>query len=747
MAGTNIIGSADHKLCEKWNQNFKAAQTARQSFERQWHQNLAFYHGRQWIVVGKSPDGNGFVLTEAPVTDKFRVRLTVNRVKRIIRQELTKLSKEQPQFQTYPASADESDRAKAAAADSIAEYLMYTKHFNEKRTEATLWAVLCGTGFLKNWYDKNLTDVDGQPGKVDFEAVTAFHLFVPYLQVSDIQRQPWVQHARVLSPEEVFNMWGVDCAPNTDVAQTLLDSRFMTSIGINQSKSKAAKMCYVKETWVKPCKEHPDGAMFVISEDKVLYVNEAPEEPIMDQLGMEQEIEWPTNGSTPSTGVPDVGNYSSTEALPVGENEGPPRSDLEVKSVHEGLPGYKHKFAYSHMQYPFSKIDHIPTGMFYAESSLKDLIPLQKEYNRTRSVMLENRNSTAKPQYWYIKGAFNPQHFNSKPNLLLAINLGFEGPKPIEQPPLPPSVGQDLQITSADMDYIGGSNEIAQGKTPPGVEAASAIAYLQEENDSILFHTVQSLEGAVQETGKQILTLVHDYWDESRIVSVTSTSQAYEVRKFKASNINAQNDFRVVTGSMAPRSAAAKQAAIVEYIKMGWITPEQGFQYLSMNETNALYKEMTIDIQQANRENMKMADGEPINIRFEDTGQRDPRTQMPMKMPKMGVEIDETGAPSIDPMTGQPQQYIITVNSFDDHQRHIIVHQRYMKTQEFEMLDDETKQIFEDHVTEHKKEIMKEMMYSQQGLTPGSPGAPVGEEMPPGGQEQQPIQEGEVVNA
>ena len=740
------IGTADVKLCEKWSSNLKSAQTARQAFERQWHQNLAFYHGRQWIVVGKSPDGNGFVLTEAPITDKFRVRHTANRVKRIIRQELTKLSKEEPQFQTNPASADESDRAAAVAADSIAEYLMYTKHFNTKRTEAILWAVLCGTAFLKNWYDPNLIELDGQPGKIDFEAVTPFHLFVPYLQESDLQKQPWCIHARVMSPEDVYNQYGKEVKANTDVAQTLLDSRFMTSIGIQQSKNKASQMCYVKEVWVKPNKEFPNGAMFVTTEHQLLYVNEAPVEEAPVGISDQPEIEWPENGKW----KPPPARLVEEEVQPDNSqpNEGPPQPNIvrPAKSEHPELGGYDHEFALSHMKFPFAKIDHVPTGMFYCDSSIKDLIPLQKEYNRTRSVMLEHRNLATKPQWSYIKGAVNPQHFNSKPGLLLAVNLGFEAPKPLDQPPLDASISNELQVTTTDMDYIGGTNEIAQGKTPPGVEAASAIAYLQEENDSILFHTVQSLESAVQETGTQVLTLVHDYWDVERTVSIVSRSQAYEVRKFKSANLNAMNDFRVVPGSMAPRSSAAKQAAIVEYMKMGWITPEQGFKYLNMNETNALYKEMLVDINQTNRENMKMADGEPINIRFEDTGQLDPMTQMPVKMPKMGMEVDETGQPVVDPTTGEPMQYIITVNSFDNHEKHVEIHQRYMKSQEFEMLPDETKMVFEDHVNEHKKELIKEMMYSQQGTTQGQSPQPPSEQpaendIPP------PIQEGEVVNA
>lgn len=719
-----VVGSADQKLCEVWSNKLKQAQTSRQSYERQWHQNLAFYHGKQWIVVGRSPDGNGFVLTEAPVTDKFRVRHTANRIKRIIRQELTKLSKEEPQFGTKPASTDESDRAAAMAADAIAEYLLYSKYFNKKRTDATLWAVLCGTSFIKNWYDPNAIELDGLPGKVDFEAVTAFHLFVPYLQEPDLQKQPWAIHARVMSPEEVWNTYEKEIPPNTDVAQTLMDAKFMTALGIQSSRNKAAQMCYVKECWVRPNKEFPNGAMFVVTENQLLYCYEPPVDPTVEgpeQLGMDFNAP--------------VGATSTLNTEPVGENEGPPLSTTfkeppSAKFDLKGLMGRKYSFPYAHGKFPFAKIDHIPTGAFYADSSIKDLIPLQKEYNRTRSIMLETRNLAGKPQWSYIKGAINPQHFNSKPALLLAVNLGFEAPKPLDQPELPASIIPELDITLRDMDWSGGTNEIAQGRTPPGVEAASAIAYLQEENDTILYHTVQSLEAAVQETGSQILSLVHEYWDIDRIVTITSRNQAYEVKKFKASSLKPNSDFRVEPGSMAPRSSAAKQAFMVELLKMGipGVEPRMLFKYLQFNETNALYGEMMQDTRHAQRENMKMAEGEPVNVRMEQSGEVDPTTGMPLQMPRMGDEVNEFGEP-----TGE--QYIITVNSFDNHEEHIKTHQGYMKTQEWELLPDDVKQIFEDHVDEHKKELVKEMMYSQQGVTA------------PGGQPEQPIQEGEVVNA
>ena len=125
-------GTADKNLVEKWNNKLKACQDARINFEKQWHENLSFYAGRQWIVFTRNPTG-GFQLSEQAAQDKWRVRHTANRILRIIRTEITKLSKEEPQWYCVPASTEEKDRLAAMAGEAITEYLMRTKYFNQKR--------------------------------------------------------------------------------------------------------------------------------------------------------------------------------------------------------------------------------------------------------------------------------------------------------------------------------------------------------------------------------------------------------------------------------------------------------------------------------------------------------------------------------------------------------------------------------------------------------------------------------------
>jgi hypothetical protein len=720
-------GTADKNLVEKWNNKLKACQEARINFEKQWHENLSFYAGRQWIVVTKASSG-GFQLAEQPSSDRWRVRHTANRILRIVRTEVTKLSKEEPQWYVVPPSTEEKDRLAAMAGEAISEYILRTKYFNLKRMEATFWSCICGTAFLKNYYDENAPDLDGLPGKIAFEAVPAFQAFVPNLQVIDVQEQPYFIHARAMDPEAVWKSYGVELEPET-TASTILESRFLTSLGIKQNQNKETKLCYVKENWVKPCRDFPQGAMFVTGENRVLYVYEPMRDPEVDPSQMmEQQMQLP--------GIPEMTGESQPLAISSSDNqESDGSANIEgPMSEMAGLQNYSYEYPLRHGRFPFAKIDHIPTGMFYADSVVKTLIPLQKEYNRTRSVMLENRNLAGKPQWGYITGSIDPKKFTSKPGLLLAVQLGFDFPKALEQPELPQSVTNELEVTVRDMDDASSQYEISKGRTPPGVEAASAIAYLQEENDTVMLDAVTSLEAAVQETGIQVLANVHDFWPLDRIVKMTSKNQMMETKEFKAQDLNPMMDFRVEPGSMAPRSQAAKQAFIIELMKMGAIDPTKALRYLQMNETNKLYDEMMLDVRHAQRENVFMSQGQEltkpdINAQPE----VDPMTGMPTSMgpvPKQEVQRDPmTGEPMIDEMTGQPQMYTVTINPFDNHEVHIEEHQNFQKTQEYEFLDPQIQDIIQRHVDEHKQEIMKErnamqtdQAMSQLALEKGAPG-------------------------
>lgn len=613
------IVTPEDKLLAKYEERFAACQQARTLYEKQWYTNLAMYFGRHWTtwtpkIIG---DSQVYVLRE-PASSRWRVRSVTNKIKPTIRNELTKLTKEEPQFYVVPSSTEEKDIAAARAGEAIADFLLHNNDFNRVRSLATFWTLICGTSFLKTWYDPDKMELDQQPGKITFDAVTPFHLYVPYLQEVFLEDQPYLFHARAMDPELVSDKYGKDVDADTEVSGGQLDQRLSSALGIKTDKNKQIKQVYIKEVWVKPCKDFPGGAMFVMGNKKLLYI------------------------------------YEGLQSAPVGGN---------LPVVGELVSDYP----YEHNCYPFQKIDHIPTGRFYGQSVIEDLIPLQKEYNRTRSQMIEAKNRTSKPQFVVTKGSVNPNKITSEPGLIIEVNPGFDPPRPLENPELPAYVPNELSVISTDWDHISGQYEVTQGRTPPGVEAASAIAYLQEENDTRLFHTVQSVEAAVQESGRQALALAHQFWDEPRTIRVASANNIYETMQFKGSDLGGLLDLRVETGSMAPKSRAAKQAFITDLMKNGFIPPQMGLKYLQMSETNRLHQELQLDARQAQRENYRMSQG-MVNNR----------------------------------------------NPWDNDIAHKIEHESFMKTQEFEMLPEEIKAMFLMHLDQHNQQMAMEMQAQQE---------------------------------
>ena len=352
---------------------------------------------------------------------------------------------------------------------------------------------------------------------------------------------------------------------------------------------------------------------------------------------------------------------------------------------------------YSHGEYPFTKFDHVPTGRFYGGSVVDDLIPLQKEYNRSRSQIIEAKNRTSKPQLLAARGSINPNKVTSEPGLIIEYTPGFPAPSPLQPVSLPSYVIQEQDRLDKDIMDVSAQGEIAKGDTPPGIEAASAIAYLQEESDSIFGPTLTNMEEGVEKIGQHLLSHAKDFWDEKRKVTVVGANKAAEVHYFSMADIDGEIDLRVEAGSAMPRSLAAKQAFLFQLVDRG-LPLDRAMKYLNMAESGKLYEEIHIDEQQVDRENLKLISGEAIGI-----------------------------------------------NTWDAHDQHVLGHNNKRKTQEFELADEVTKRQFEMHVMMHMmamagvpfeqipqvlaQEMQKQQMQQQVALPQASPldsQAPIG---------------------
>jgi hypothetical protein len=339
-------------------------------------------------------------------------------------------------------------------------------------------------------------------------------------------------------------------------------------------------------------------------------------------------------------------------------------------------------WSFRHGEYPFAKIDHVPMGRFYGDSVVTDLVPLQRELNRTRSQLVEQKNLLGRPKGLYASGSLDPNKITSEPGQWIPYQAGMPKPEFLPAPPMPGYVMEIMDRVVGDMDDISGQHEISRGGAPPQVTAATAISYLSEQDDTMLAYTVASIERAMGRLGRHLLSHVVQYWDTPRMVRVVGPDEAFEVQQFAGSALRGNTDVRVEAGSALPTSKTARQATLIDLYKLGAFGPpgsdpaagQQLLATLGMRGVEKLLDEVLVDTRQAQRENTRLMAGEAFEA-----------------------------------------------NAYDTHPVHIRTHNRFRKGQAYEQAaaaDPALAQRFAEHVASHERALL-----GAQALTEGG-GAP-----------------------
>lgn len=697
--------SKDAAALVSWvKEQYEKMKSARQPFERQWRLNYAMYKGKQYLSytnsnIGYNVGGGRLITPPAP---PYRVRSVRNLIKPIIRTELSKVTSNKPNASIVPASSDDKDLFAAQAGEQVWESMYSQKHMHKIFTRSMFWMTICGTSFMKDWWDPFAECSYGSEtytGDIEVGAVTPFHLFVPDLDEEEIENQAFVLNAYTKSVEWCKATYGINLQASSVSANEILGDSFFQS---RQNDAKPDSVL-VLEMWIKPHGHRlfPNGGFCTVAGDVL------------------------------------VGMFA------------------------DGMP-------YSHGEYPFTKFSHIPTGQFYADSVINDLIQPQRDYNRTSSQIIESKNRMARPQLVAEKGSVDASKITTEPGQIIFYRVGMQPPQPLPLQPLPSYVLQELERAKADMEDISSQHEVSHGTAPSGVTAATAISYLQERDDTAMSTTYQSIEFGYEKVAKHFLSHVVQFWDEPRIIKTTGTDGFFDAISLKGSDIGSGTDIRMEAGSALPISKAAKQAFLLDMMRSGFIDPSKGLSLMEMGGIDKLYEEVRIDERQAQRENLRMASLEineiASHMQAVETSKMITSTMAGQMAPDMGAQQVQQGLPGLpqdvqdpnnamqalqgleqmsqatqmepqapqadlgfgqDLQTSQPLQIapnMVSVNTWDNHQVHIDVHNRYRKGQAFELLPDPVKVQFEMHVQAHAMALNQASMNAMAMMPGGDPG-------------------------
>lgn len=651
----------------------------RNPIERQWYVNLAFVFGRQNIALARNAShALGFSL-HIPKAPPWRVRMVINHCRRIIRTEVSKLASQRPRPFVLPATTEDEDQTAARVGEQILESRFQQPDYGSLHRAWIWWASVCGTSFLKMTWDKHKTTYGGKDGKSETTGDICLERLTPFeILVPDLTQEDLEKQPYLIHGQTM------------DVE--MVKARFNVDV-------------------------QPDAiGMTDLMEDQ--FLNLVGSAQIRKNKALVLEV-WIKPKMHPQ--FPDGGMFTVAGG--------------KLVQVHSGWP-FKHK------EYPFYKIGAMYSGKFYDDSILVDVIPVQRELNRTRSQIVENKNLMSRPKLIAQRGSINPKAITSAPGQIIIYNPGTQPPVPLPPQQLPAYVSQELERLQLDMDDLSGQHEISRGTNPSQVTAATALSYLQEQDDTKLYYQVAAIEDSVSRLGRHYLQLVMQFWDTGRMVRVVGTENIVEADYWQGSDLNGNCDVHVMAGSGLPQSKAAKQAFVMELFKFGILPPDRGLEMLDIAGLERIFEEVLTDKRQIARENLLMVrlTEEEIQLRRQQKAAEAMMKQAqgdPLALGEMALQAGETAAEAVDQAAAMTPEPIIPVNPWDNHQLHVEQHNRFRKTQKFALLPEANKMEFELHVVKHQEMLREELMTQAGQQVPGA--IPLGPPADSSGGEQQAV--------
>jgi hypothetical protein len=379
--------------------------------------------------------------------------------------------------------------------------------------------------------------------------------------------------------------------------------------------------------------------------------------------------------------------------------------DILISVFREGFP-------YNHGMYPFTKFEHIPTATFYADSPIVDLSQLQKEYNGLRSEIAEAGRRMAKPQLIAPMGSIVPSKLTNEPGLVIQYKPGMAPPQPLPLSPLPQYYLDQQDRVLNDWIDISGEREVSRGDTPPGVTSGTAISYLQEASNQYLTPQFQSIEAGVEKIAVQTIELFVQYVDIPRKIRTIGADGAFDTMMLKGADIASGTDVRVEPGSSYAKSKAAQEARVMDMFAVGIIDQPAALRMLEVGGVQKVMDTMNVAERKAQRENIKMKMLSPEDIEMARMQAiEEIMTQIPPEMMEDPQVMEE--------LQSLPAPMLISVDDFDIHEVHIETHNKFRMSQEYEILPDEIKEQFAQHVAAHEQIIQQKKLQQFLDMIPG----------------------------
>ena len=599
----------EKKIAEEVTTDFLRRREERNSVESGWLLNMNFFNGNQYCDI--SPFGG---LVEEDAQFYWQSRRVFNRLAAAVEARIAKLEKMKPELVVRAFSDEEGDMKTAKLATAVLRYVRDRIGLDEISSRVTVWSEICGCAFFKiNWDEKGGRQVavseDGKPiyeGEVQVSAISPFEIFPDRLDAENFNEVHSVIHARAVSVRYIEEQFGV-ALPGKNIGGLLNYSEPSASklpaykAGMNFTDLQDGEILI--ERYTRPSVGMPNGKLEIVAGGRLLY-----------------------------------------------------RGDLPFVNGERNERGF-----------PFVKQDSIAMpGAFFGGSVVDRLVPVQRAYNAVRNRKHEFLNRLSMGVLMVEDGSIDTDELAEEgllPGKVLIYRQGGKVPEMLDCGKLPSEFAEEEEWLEKEFTAISGVSDLSQNSTPTRVTSATGLQLLLSQDESRLTMSINHLERAMKEVGRQILRLYRQFAGTARLMTLTGENKKVQVYYFNASKLDVSDLQYETQENFTPEE---KKETLLRLYEAGLLTDKDG--NLSAENKNRILEA------------------------FGFGSYENARDISALHIAKAGEENLELKSTEIEP------------DCYDEHELHITEHIRFLLSAAFKSCKDreEVKKRFIAHIKAHK---------------------------------------------
>lgn len=183
--------------------------------------------------------------------------------------------------------------------------------------------------------------------------------------------------------------------------------------------------------------------------------------------------------------------------------------------------------------------DHKLNGEFWGIGEIENLKPLQYEVNKVRAMIMDNMIATNNTMIVVDSTAgVKMKDLRNEPGLLIEKQPGGSIVR-LPAPPLPNYIQNQIEINRMAMQNVSGVTDITKG-IANGQTSGSTVQMLTEAAQTRIRGKLKNVEATMKKLGRWYLTLVRQFYQEPRIISLVDGNDGIKFTQFNGKDLRPQ---------------------------------------------------------------------------------------------------------------------------------------------------------------------------------------------------------------